>query len=157
MLQKKTNLESRKVISILFHFRVFSAMASSFNHVNPSLTISGYYILKCELFLNFPVFQRALYQHSLQAGLTHFPGSPLPAQTPSLTYRGQTDSCCFLSLGTTLMLQSQSPSREDGVSLSWSRGSRWDSTALYGPQRGKQASPASLMYGQGGGRHLRII
>lgn len=48
-------------------------------------------------------------------------------QTPSIKSRGQTDSCCcyFLSLGTSPMLQSQSPSREDGVSLSWGRSSRW--------------------------------
>lgn len=60
-----------------------------------------------------------------------FRGFPLPTQAPSLIARGQLDSCCFLSLGTTRMLQSQSPSREDGVSLSWSRGSRWDYAALY--------------------------
>lgn len=66
--------------------------------------------------------------------LPTFRGLPLPTQTPSLIARGQMDSCCcccFLSLGTTLMLQSQSSAREDGVSLSWSRGSRWDYTALY--------------------------
>lgn len=65
--------------------------------------------------------------HSLSGGF------PLLAQAPSLIARGQMDSCCccFLSLGTTRMLQSQSPSREDGVSLSWSRGSRWDCAALY--------------------------
>lgn len=64
-------------------------------------------------------------------GSPSFRGFPFPAHAPSLKARGQTDSCCFLCLGTTLMLQSQSPSREDGVSLSWSRGGRWDYTALY--------------------------
>lgn len=54
-------------------------------------------------------------------------------QTPSMKSRGQTDSCCcyFLSLGTSLMLQSQSPSREDGVSLRRGRGSRWVCVALH--------------------------
>lgn len=48
--------------------------------------------------------------------------------------RGQTDSCCrcyFLSLGTALMLQSQSPLREDGVSLSPGGSSRWDRVGLH--------------------------
>lgn len=54
-------------------------------------------------------------------------------QTPSMKSRGQTDSCCcyFLSLGTSLMLQSQSPSREDGVSLRRGRSSRWVCVALH--------------------------
>lgn len=138
MIQKQNpNLVSQKIISIQFFcFQVFSAMVSLDLILQTHHQQHTYYILMCELFLNSPVLQRMLCQYSLQAGLTHFLGSPLPSQTPSLTYRGQTDSCCFLCLGTTLMLQSQSPSREDGVSLSWSRGSRCDCTALYGPQQG---------------------
>ncbi|AWP19798.1 Hypothetical protein SMAX5B_008149 [Scophthalmus maximus] len=61
-------------------------------------------------------------KHSLQ---TPHRGSPLPAPSPGLIARGQTDSCSFFGLGTTVVLQSQSPSGEDGVSLDWSRGSRW--------------------------------
>lgn len=73
-------------------------------------------IWACEPCLSFPVSRWVVRHRSLEAGLTHFPGASPRAQTPSRIARGQTDSCCFLSLGTTPMLQSQSPSREDEVS-----------------------------------------
>lgn len=64
----------------------------------------------CEQFSQSPSTSYASTHHSHDS-LTFLGLSSFPALTPTLIARGQIDSCCcyFLSLGTTLTLQSQVP------------------------------------------------